>query len=130
MLPLKLKGWISLDCEHHIPTVYVDDPTVGLISPVTGASGLVIYLAGALSGLTIIQLKQRGTSAVIGCVPNAMDLRTARPSYGSPEMSLYTGLYIIIPAILGFIFLKEEPTPTRILGIILAVSAILLLSKQ
>lgn len=83
-------GNIMWAAEHYIPVVYLGGPTVGLTSPATGASSLVTYLAGALSGLAIIQLKRQGTPTVIGCVPSAMDLRTARPSYGSPEMSLYS----------------------------------------
>ena len=49
---------------------------------------MVVTLAGMLSGLAIIQLKKRGTAVCIGGVPQATDLRTCRPSYGSPEMSL------------------------------------------
>lgn len=75
--------------EHGLPVVYLGGPTVGLESPVTGASGLVLYLAAALSGLAIVQLARRGAPVVIGGVPSAMDLRTARPAYGSPEMSLH-----------------------------------------
>lgn len=76
--------------ERDIPIVYLGGIIIGLTSPATGASSLVIYLAGALSGLTIIQLKKRGTPVVIGGAPNAMDLRTARAGYGAPEMSLYS----------------------------------------
>lgn len=76
--------------EHGIPIIYLGGPTVGLESPVTGASGLVIYLAAALSGLAIVQLKRRGAPVVIGGVPSVIDLRTARPAYGSPEMSLHS----------------------------------------
>ena len=65
--------------EHGIPIVYLGGPTVGLESPVTGASALVLYLAAALSGLAIVQLKRRGAPMVIGGLPSAMDLRTARP---------------------------------------------------
>jgi trimethylamine:corrinoid methyltransferase-like protein len=34
--------------EHGIPVIYLGGPTVGMESPITGASGLVIYLAAAL----------------------------------------------------------------------------------
>ena len=74
---------------HGIPVVYIGGPTVGLESPVTGASALVLHLANVLSGLTIVQLKRRGAPMAIGSVPAAMDMRTLRPAYGSPEMSLY-----------------------------------------
>jgi trimethylamine--corrinoid protein Co-methyltransferase len=73
-----------------IPIVYLGGPTVGLESPITGASGLVIYLASALSGLAMIQLKCPGAPVAIGGIPMVMDMFTARPAYGSPEMCLYT----------------------------------------
>ncbi len=61
----------------------------GSTAPITGAGLLVIYLAGALSGLAIIQLQKRGAAVCVGGVGQAMDLHNARPAYGSPEMSLY-----------------------------------------
>ncbi len=74
--------------DHGIPVVYIGGGTVGSTAPVTGAGTLVVTLAGALSGLAIIQLKKRGAAVCVGGVPQAMDLRTCRPAYGSPEMSL------------------------------------------
>lgn len=91
--------------ERGVPIVYIGGPIVGFTSPATGASSLVIYLAGALSGLTIIQLKKRGAPVVIGCVPHPMDLRTARPSYGSPEMGLYSAAASDISRYLGLPFM-------------------------
>jgi trimethylamine--corrinoid protein Co-methyltransferase len=79
--------------ERGIPLVYIGGGTAGLTSPITGAGTLVVTLAAALSGLAIFQLKRRGTPVCIGGVPQAVDLRTARPSYGSPEMSLYSAAY-------------------------------------
>ena len=76
--------------EQGIPVIYLGGPTVGLESPITGASGLVIFLAAALSGLAIIQLKRPGSPVAIGGIPMVMDMFTARPAYGSPEMCLYT----------------------------------------
>ncbi|MBN1147755.1 MAG: trimethylamine methyltransferase family protein [Anaerolineales bacterium] len=91
--------------RREIPIVYLGGPTVGLESPATGASAMVIYLATALSGLAIAQLKQRGVPFVIGCVPAAMDLRTARPAYGSPEMSLYSAAAADLARYLGVPFM-------------------------
>ena len=76
--------------DHDVPIVYLGGGTAGATAPVTAAGTLVISLAGALSGLAIIQLKKRGTAVCIGSVPQPMDLRTGRPSYGAPEMSLYS----------------------------------------
>ena len=91
--------------ERDVPIVYLGGATLGATSPVTGASALVIYLAGALSGLAIIQLKQRGTAVCIGGVPQAMDLRSGRPSYGSPEMSLLSAAMSDISRWLGVPFM-------------------------
>lgn len=88
-----------------LPVVYLGGPTVGLESPFSGASALVIHLATALSGLAMVQLKKRGTPVVIGSVPAAMDLRTARPAYGSPEMSLYTAAAVDVARYLGLPFM-------------------------
>jgi uncharacterized membrane protein len=41
----------------------------------------------------------------------------------------WTGLYIIIPVILGFIFLGERITLNRIIGIVTAVISIIFLSR-
>ena len=76
--------------EKGIPVVYLDGPTVGIESPITAASGLVIYLASALSGLAMVQLKRPGATMAIGGLPMVMDMFTARPAYGSPEMCLNT----------------------------------------
>jgi trimethylamine--corrinoid protein Co-methyltransferase len=50
---------------------------------------MVVALAGALASLTAIQRKVPGAKVCIGTAPQAMDLRSCRPAYGSPEMSLY-----------------------------------------
>ena len=76
--------------EKGIPVVYLGGPTVGIESPITAASGLVIYLASALSGLAMVQLKRPGAPMAIGGLPMIMDMFTARPAYGSPEMCLNT----------------------------------------
>jgi transporter family protein len=41
----------------------------------------------------------------------------------------WTGLYFIVPAILGFVFLKETITVNHIIGILAAIVAIVFLSK-
>jgi trimethylamine--corrinoid protein Co-methyltransferase len=91
--------------EREIPIVHLGGPTVGLESPSTGAGGLVIFLAAALSGLAVAQLKRRGVPFVIGGVPAVMDLRTARPAYGSPELSLYSAAAADLARYLGIPFM-------------------------
>jgi trimethylamine--corrinoid protein Co-methyltransferase len=89
---------------HGIPVAYIGGPTVGLESPVTGASALVLHLANALSGLVIVQLKQSGAPIAIGSVLSAMDMRTLRPAYGSPEMNLYSAAAVDVARYLGLPF--------------------------
>jgi len=91
--------------ERDIPIVYLGGGTAGSTAPVTGAGTLVISLAGALSGLAIIQLKKRGAVVCIGSVPQPMDLRTGRPAYGGPEMSLYSAAVSDISRYLGLPFM-------------------------
>jgi len=91
--------------EHGIPVIYLGGASAGLTAPVTGASALVISLASALSGLAAIQLTQPGSPVCIGGVPGAMDLRTARPAYGGPEMSLYSAAFSELSSYLGLPFM-------------------------
>jgi trimethylamine--corrinoid protein Co-methyltransferase len=76
--------------EHGIPVVSLGGGTAGTSSPVTGAGTMVVSLAGALASLAAIQLKVPGAAVCLGSAPQAMDLRSCRPAYGSPEMSLYS----------------------------------------
>ena len=91
--------------EHDIPVICLGGPTVGLEAPFSGASALVMHLASVLSALAIVQLKKRGAPMVIGGVPSMMDLRTARPAYGSPEMSLHSAAAVDISRYLGIPFM-------------------------
>jgi len=90
---------------HNIPVIYIGGGCAGTTAPVTGAGLLVIYLAGALSGLAIMQLKKRGAAVCIGGVPEAMDLKTGRPAYGSPELSLFSAACADISRYLGLAFM-------------------------
>jgi trimethylamine--corrinoid protein Co-methyltransferase len=100
--PLANMLWAA---EHNIPVICIGGPTTGLESPMTGASALVLYLATALSGLAIVQLKHHGAPMLIGAIPSAMDLRTARPAYGSPEMSLHSAAAVDLAHYLGIPFM-------------------------
>jgi trimethylamine--corrinoid protein Co-methyltransferase len=91
--------------DHGIPVVCLGGPTVGLESPFTGASALVLHLASALAALTAVQLKVPGAAMAIGGLPSMMDLRTARPAYGSPEASLHSAAAVDIARYLGLPFM-------------------------
>ena len=88
-----------------IPVICLGGPTVGLESPFTGASALTIHLASALAALTVVQLHCPGAPMAIGGLPTMMDLRTARPAYGSPEASLYTAAAMDIARFLNLPFM-------------------------
>jgi len=91
--------------EYGIPVVYLGGGSAGATAPITGAGSLVVSLASSLSGLAAIQLKRPGAAVCIGGVPSAMDLRTARPSYGSPEMSLYSAALSELARYVGLPFM-------------------------
>ena len=91
--------------RHDVPVICLGGPTVGLESPFNGASALVMHLSSVLAALTIVQLTKRGTPMVIGGVPSMMDLRTARPAYGSPEMSLHSAAATDVARHLGLPFM-------------------------
>jgi trimethylamine--corrinoid protein Co-methyltransferase len=87
--------------ERCIPVVYHGPGVAGASAPVSGAGTLVVNLAGCLSGLAIAQLKQPGAPVCMGAVPAPMDPRTVRPSYGSPELSLYSAAIADVAHYLG-----------------------------
>jgi trimethylamine--corrinoid protein Co-methyltransferase len=91
--------------RHGVPVVYLGGPTVGIESPFSSAAALVLHQAAALSGLAVIQLARRGTPAAIGGLPSPMDLRTARPSYGSPESVLHSAACSELARHLGIPFM-------------------------
>jgi len=76
--------------EHGIPVVYAGGGIAGLNAPVTGAGLMVLQLANTFAGLAILQLKKRGAPICVGGIPSTMDLKSARPTYGGPELSLYS----------------------------------------
>jgi trimethylamine--corrinoid protein Co-methyltransferase len=91
--------------DHGVPVVYLGGPTVGLESPFYGASALVVHLANVLSGLAVLQLKCPGAPVAVGGVLSTMDMFTARPAYGSPELSLYSAAACDVARSLGLPFM-------------------------
>ena len=107
--PLKLADGplanMMLAALHGIPVICLGGPTVGLESPFTGASALTLFLASALAALTVVQTAVPGAPMAIGGLPSMMDLRTARPSYGSPEASLHSAAAVDLARYLGLPFM-------------------------
>jgi len=90
-----------LAVEKNIPVIYLGGGIAGLSGPITGAGLMVTNLACMLSGLAILQLKRTGAPVCLGAIPAPMDLRTARPAYGGPEMSLYSAAISEVTHFLG-----------------------------
>ena len=107
--PLKLAdsalSTLMRAAEVGIPSICLGGPTVGLESPFTGASALVLHLASALAALTVVQTHIPGAPMAIGGLPSMMDLRTARPAYGSPEASLHSAAAVDLARYLGLPFM-------------------------
>lgn len=107
--PLKLADGplanMVLAARHKIPVICLGGPTVGLESPFTGASALTLFLASALAALTVVQTAVPGAPMAIGGLPSMMDLRTARPAYGSPEASLHSAAAVDLSRHLGLPFM-------------------------
>jgi trimethylamine--corrinoid protein Co-methyltransferase len=98
-------GNVLWAAERGLPVVYLGGGTSGSTAPITGAGTLVITLAGMLSGLAILQLKKPGAPVCVGSAPQPIDLRSARPAYGGPEMSLNCGALSDICRYLGIPFM-------------------------
>jgi trimethylamine--corrinoid protein Co-methyltransferase len=75
--------------DHGLPFVYAPGPIEGASAPVTPAGSLAMANAEVLSGLTIAQLRRRGTPFVWGSGSGPLDMRTMVGTYGAPEFMLH-----------------------------------------
>jgi trimethylamine--corrinoid protein Co-methyltransferase len=75
--------------DKRLPFVYAPGPVEGASAPVTPAGSLVMANAEVLSGITIAQLRQRGTPVVYGSGSGPLDMRTTVATYSSPEFMLH-----------------------------------------
>jgi len=75
--------------DKRLPFVYAPGPVEGASAPVTSAGSLVMANAEILSGITIAQLRQRGTPVVYGSGSGPLDMRTTVATYSSPEFMLH-----------------------------------------
>lgn len=74
--------------EQGLPVVHSPAPMMGATAPVTLAGGLALGNAEILSGLVIHQLTRPRSPFVYGSGLHHMDMRTAIPVYGAPEIQL------------------------------------------
>ena len=80
---------VLLMADHGLPFVYAPGPVDGGTSPVTPAGSLAMANAEVLSGITIAQLRRKGTPVVWGSGSGPLDMRTMVATYSSPEFMLH-----------------------------------------
>ncbi|ATW24965.1 trimethylamine methyltransferase family protein [Candidatus Formimonas warabiya] len=71
-----------------LPLAVPSEPLAGATAPVTLASTITINLAESLAGLTLTQLVNPGTPALIGTTSSIMDMNTGTYVAGAIESSL------------------------------------------
>ncbi len=74
--------------ELKIPSAYTTCPTLGLTSPITLASTLVIANMEILTGVVISQIKNPGAPIIIGTCTNGVNMETGNISVGAPELPM------------------------------------------
>ena len=76
--------------DHGLPFVYAPGPVDGANAPVTPAGSLAMSNAEVISGVTIAQLRRRGTPVVWGSGSGPLDMKTMVATYSSPEFLLHS----------------------------------------
>lgn len=76
--------------DHGLPFVYAPGPIDGANAPVTPAGTLAMSNAEVISGVTIAQLRRRGTPVVWGSGSGPLDMKTMVATYSSPEFMLHS----------------------------------------
>ena len=72
------------------PVVITPFLLAGATAPITIASGLVLKVAEALSGVAMVEAIRPGAPALFGSFFTAVDMRTGGPAFGTPESVLGT----------------------------------------
>jgi len=80
---------ILMMADRGLPFVYAPGPVDGASAPVTPAGALAMTNAEVLSGITIAQLRRRGTPVVWGAGSGPLDMRTMVATYSAPEFMLH-----------------------------------------
>jgi len=80
---------VLMMADHGLPFVYAPGPVDGASSPVTPAGSLAMANAEVLSGITIAQLRRKGTPVVWGSGSGPLDMKTMVASYSSPEFMMH-----------------------------------------
>jgi trimethylamine--corrinoid protein Co-methyltransferase len=80
---------VLMMADRGLPFVYAPGPVEGASAPVTSAGALAMSNAEVLSGITIAQLRRKGTPVVWGSGSGPLDMRTMVATYSSPEFMLH-----------------------------------------
>ena len=75
-----------------IPIIYIPTILAGASGPVTMAGAVALGNAEALAGLTVGQLKRRGSPFIYGGCVSAFDMSKMVLPYGSPEWQMANGI--------------------------------------
>ena len=80
---------VLMMADHGLPFVYAPGPVDGATAPVTPAGALAMSNAEVISGVTIAQLRRKGTPVVWGSGSGPLDMKTMVATYCSPEFMLH-----------------------------------------
>lgn len=101
---------LLLCAKNNIPVFIAPCPIAGLTSPFTLAGTISQSLVEAFFMLTVLQLAENGSPAVLSCASTVMDLKTGSVTYGTPEFAL---LMLALVEIYNYL---ELPSYTPIMG--------------
>jgi trimethylamine--corrinoid protein Co-methyltransferase len=85
-----------------LPICFYVMPGPGSTGPATLAGSVVVGVAEALAGNTIIQAHRKGTAYVFSCGMANMDMKTSTRAGGGPEHGLTSAAYTQVAHDLGF----------------------------
>lgn len=79
--------------EHEIPFVFAAGANLGATAPIALEWGVMQGHAESLAGLVLAYVKNPDAKFVYGANTAAMDMRTSKVAYGSPEWAKTVGMY-------------------------------------
>ncbi|MBM3124559.1 MAG: trimethylamine methyltransferase [Chloroflexi bacterium] len=80
---------VLMHADYGLPFVYAPGPVDGATAPVAAAGALAMANAEVISGVTIAQLRRKGTPVVWGSGSGPLDMKTMIATYCSPEFMLH-----------------------------------------
>jgi trimethylamine--corrinoid protein Co-methyltransferase len=100
--PLTLRDQVTVFCaENSIPAIVVSGVVVGVSSPVTLAGTLVQQSVESLATITLMQIVNPGTPAILGNKSSPLDQRYATPLSGVAEIGLLSAACVQVADFYG-----------------------------